>query len=47
MFEELKRYKESIDSFDKVIAIKPDFVANAWNDRGYALEQLKLNKEAI
>ena len=43
---ELKRYEEGIASYDKAIAIKPDY-HEAWYNRGFALGELKKYEEAI
>ena len=45
-FARLGQYSEALDSFDKAIAIKPDY-ADAWNGRGYALLNLGRHAEAV
>jgi tetratricopeptide (TPR) repeat protein len=42
----LGRDEEAITSYDKAIALKPDF-AFAWNDRGISLGQLGRHEEAV
>nr|WP_302850061.1 tetratricopeptide repeat protein [Sphaerospermopsis torques-reginae] len=42
----LKKYEEAIVSYDKAIAIKPDY-HEAWYNRGVALDKLKKYEEAI
>lgn len=42
----LSRYKEALNSFDKVIEIKPTSYGFLWHYRGLALFQLKRYKEA-
>lgn len=39
-------FEEAVTSFDRAIAIKPDF-AGAWNDRGIALCNLGRHEEAV
>jgi len=39
------RYKEAIKSYDKALAIKPDY--HEWNNRGNALDNLNRYQEAI
>ena len=43
---QLKRFEEALASFDKALAIKPDF-AEAPNNRGNALLELKRAGEAL
>ena len=43
---ELKRLEEALASYDKAIALKPDY-AEAFNNRGIALRQLKRFDEAL
>ena len=43
---ELKRYKEAIAFYDKVLQIKPEYSA-AWNGEGKTLYELKQYKEAL
>ena len=43
---ELQKYEEAIASFDKAIAIKPDYY-EAWHNRGVALSELQRYEEAI
>ncbi len=45
-FGQLKNYEEAIVSYDKAIAIKPDY-DKAWNNRGNALRNLGRYEEAI
>ena len=42
----LGRLEEAVSSFDKAIALKPDF-AGAWNDRGISLAELGRDEEAV
>jgi len=41
----LARYSEAVISYDKAIAVNPDF-ADAWYNRGIALEKLGRYSEA-
>ena len=43
---DLQKYEEAIASYDKAIAIKPDY-HEAWYNRGFALGRLKKYEEAI
>lgn len=43
---ELKRYKEALSAFDKVIQLNPESAA-AWNGQGKTLHELKRYKEAL
>jgi tetratricopeptide (TPR) repeat protein len=43
---ELKRHEEALASYDKVLAIKPDYV-EALHDRGVVLQGLKRHEEAL
>ena len=43
---ELKRHEEALASYDKAIALKPDY-AEAYNNRGNALKDLKRHEEAL
>jgi tetratricopeptide (TPR) repeat protein len=45
-FFNLERYEEAITSYDKALAIKPDF-HEAWHNRGVALTGLERYEEAI
>jgi protein O-GlcNAc transferase len=42
----LKRYEEALTSYDRAIAIKPDY-AEAYYNRGNALQELKRLEEAL
>ena len=44
--QDLKRPAEALASYDKAIALKPDF-AEAYNNRGNALRDLKRPEEAL
>ena len=46
VLKELKRYAEALASYDKALAIKPDYV-DALNNRGNALRALKRHEEAL
>ena len=43
---DLKRSEEALASYDKAIALKPDY-AEAYNNRGNALMDLKRPEEAL
>ena len=43
---ELKRLEEALASYDKAIALKPDY-AEAFNNRGNALRELEHLDEAL
>ena len=45
-FKDLKRLDEALASYDKAIALKPDY-AEAYNNRGNALKDLKRLDEAL
>ncbi|MEI6444131.1 MAG: tetratricopeptide repeat protein [Nostocales cyanobacterium ELA583] len=42
----IQKYEEAIASYDKAIAIKPDYHL-VWNERGVALEKLQRYEEAL
>ena len=44
--KELKRFDEALASYDKALALKPDY-AEAFNNRGNALQELKRLDEAL
>ena len=44
--QDLKRLEEALASYDKALALKPDF-AEAYNNRGNALKELKRLDEAL
>ena len=44
--DDLKRHDEALASYDKAIALKPDY-AEAYNNRGNALSELKRHEEAL
>ena len=46
MLGDLRRYEDAIASYDKVLAIKPDY-HKAWFNRGYALDKLGRYEEVI
>lgn len=43
---ELKRYKEALASYDRALALKPDYV-ECYNSRGLALQELKRPSQAL
>jgi tetratricopeptide (TPR) repeat protein len=45
-FANLGRYEEAVASYDRAIAINPDYV-DAWHNRGNALFRLNRKKEAV
>ena len=44
--QELKRFEEALASYDRALALKPDY-AEALNNRGIALQELKRLEEAL
>ena len=46
MLQELKRFDEALASYDKALALKPDY-AEAFNNRGVTLKELKQLDEAL
>ena len=46
MLHDLKRFEDALASYDKAIALKPDY-AEAYNNRGNALKDLKRFEEAL
>ena len=44
--QELKRFDEALASYDKALALKPDY-ADAFNNRGLALQELRRFDEAL
>src|SRR5260370_42260868 len=46
MFTAQKRFEEALASYDRAIALKPDY-SEALGNRGYILKELKLFEEAL
>ena len=44
--QDLKRFEEALASYDKALAIRPDY-AEAYSNRGIALQDLKRFEEAL